>query len=599
MKQLQDYRARLIAWLYDQLRRNPLLRNFDRNEQRLVIQSAIIGAVVWLPVFLLKSAVHVTFDGVLELLDRLPTVLFVLVPLWLGAMAVVTIVRTRGTKLIYHNREGQLRELNDVEGDGLERAIVLYYASEPSFEHSLLGKEGVEVRWEMPTFSLAVRKFLATWATLGSGGSGGLEASVALIGESLAAAMFKPRAPIRQVGHRSEMLRKAINWWSASNSDDLQTAQLCGIAAAVATLTGAPFMSAFFAAEIMYRRRPLIEKLIYSLIATLVAYFLSTLVTSGHETLFEAERLYLPPADWRYYGMVLLMSIAIAFISLYFVRVRRLIERTFRDRIPNLWQKHLLGATLTGLVAVVTVLVVGRYGWTDQKGGLDLVLSTGDRAIDMALAGELTLGLAAVALVGKMLTTLVTISSGGSAGLLIPSLYLGTMVAVIFARVFGYEPILLIVPAMTASLVSIVNVPLAAILLPVELFSSHYLPAALLALVICTLLTEDEKLYRTQRETFHKRQIVPGAEVRRIAIPTAWHGRTLVDLNFRRSFNLTVIGILEVRGEDGLPHVRLDPAASLVLETGDTIVVLGAEEYLDALETTIRELEQGEGESVG
>lgn len=592
MKQPQDYVTQLAARLRNQQRRSSLLRNFNRNEQRLVIQSAIIGAVVWLPVFLLKSVVHITFDGVLELLNRAPIVFLVLVPLWLGALAVVSIVRTHGTKLVYHNREGQLRELTDVEGDGLERAIALYYASDPSFERSLLGKEGVEVRWEMPTFSLAVRKFAATWATLGSGGSGGLEASVALIGESLAAAMFKPRAPIRQAGHRSAMLRKVIHWWSAGDSNDLQTAQLCGIAAAVATLTGAPFMSAFFAAEIMYRRRPLIEKLIYSLISTLVAYFLSTMITSGHETLFEVEQLFLPPFDWHYYGLVLLMSIAIAFISLYFVRARRLIERAFRDRIPNLWLKHLLGATLTGLVAVVTVLVVGRYGWADQTDGLSLVLSTGDRAIDMALAGEITLGVASVALVGKMMTTLATIGSGGSAGLLIPSLYLGAMAATIFALLFGYEPILFIVPAMTASLVSIVNVPLAAILLPVELFSSHYLPPALLALVVCTLLTEDEKIYRTQRETFNKRQIVPGAEVRRVNVPAAWHGQTLVELNFRRSFNLTVIGILEVQGDDGLPHVRLDPGASLVLETGDTIIVLGAEENLDALEATIRELEQ-------
>lgn len=583
--------ARVINWVRQQQKRSPLFRNFDRSEQRLVLQSAIIGAVVWLPVFLLKSVVHITFDHVLSLLERSPTVLFVVIPLWLGALAVVAIVRTRGTKLIYYNREGQLRELHDVEGDGLERAISLYYASEPSFEHSLQGKEGLEVRWELPTFSLAVRKFLATWSTLGSGGSGGLEASVALIGESLAAAMFKPRAPIREAGHRSPVLRKVTRWWSAGDSDDLQTAQLCGIAAAVATLTGAPFMSAFFAAEIMYRRRPLIEKLIYSLIATLVAYFLSTLATSGHETLFEVERLYLPPADWRYYSVVLLMSIAIAFVSIYFVRARRLLERAFRDKVTNIWWKHLLGATLTGLIAITTVQIAQHFSLTDQSGALDMVLSTGDRTIEMAMAGQLTLGLASLALVGKMLATLSTISSGGSAGLLIPSLYLGTMMAAMVATVSGYEPLLLIVPAMTASLVSIVNVPLAAILLPVELFSSHYLPPALLALVICSLLTNEEKLYRTQRETFSRRQIVPGAEVRRIVIPQAWHGKTLVDLNFRRTFNLTVIGLLEAHGEDGLPHVRLDPGASLVLGSGDTIVVLGAEESLDTLEQMIRELE--------
>lgn len=35
---------------------------FDRNEQRLVVQSVVIGAVVWIPVYLLKIAVHGLFD---------------------------------------------------------------------------------------------------------------------------------------------------------------------------------------------------------------------------------------------------------------------------------------------------------------------------------------------------------------------------------------------------------------------------------------------------------------------------------------------------------------------------------------------------------
>ena len=48
----------------------------------------------------------------------------------------------------------------------------------------------MDVRWQLPTFSLATRKFLATLITLGSGGSGGLEGSVTLIGESVAAGLL-------------------------------------------------------------------------------------------------------------------------------------------------------------------------------------------------------------------------------------------------------------------------------------------------------------------------------------------------------------------------------------------------------------------------
>lgn len=564
---------------------------FDRDEQRLVVRSVIIGAVVWGPVYLLRVAVHWLFDLNLEWLESLPSVAFVFLPLLIGAVIVVLFVRYKSTTIEYRDENGKLEELNDVEGDGLERAISLYHASDPSFEQALKGKEGVEVRWDMPTFSLAVRKFGATLATLGSGGSGGLEASVSLIGESLSAAMFKPRHYDVLANHPNRWVSTAFAWWSARDADNLQTAQLSGIAAAVATITGAPFTSAFFAAEVMYRRRPLVEKLIYSLISALVAYFLTNLVSSGHTTMFEVERLFLPPSDWRYYGLILLMAVAISMVSIYFVRFRSMAERFLHRRFPDYWTRHLLGAVLTGLIAVLVVAINNQFGLADRGESLSTILSTGTSTIEAALAGQITIAVATIALIGRLAATVTTIGSGGSAGLLIPALFLGTMVAVIFADLFGQEPVTLIVPAMTASLVSVVNVPLAAIMLSIELFSSHYILPAAIALLVCTILTQDDKIYRTQRETFDQREIVPGYEARRIAVPEPWTGKSLVDLDLRKNYGVTIIGLLEMVGDDGRPHVRLNVPPTYVLEDGDTIVALGTKQQLDRLEQVTYELQ--------
>jgi len=567
--------------------RDDLPGSFDRDNRRLVVQSIVVGAAVWAPVFLLRLLVHETFALVITRLSGQP-VLLLAVPLLVGAGIVALIVaRGRPAMIAYHDEHDHIHELIDVEGDGIERAIALYYASEPSFERALLGKEGVEVRWELPTVSLAARKFAATWATLGSGGSGGLEASVALMGESIAAAMFKPR-PLLRAGAKRRWLSGPLAWWSSVETDHLQTAQLSGIAAAVATLTGAPFTSAFFAAEVMYRRRPLLEKLIYSLIATLVAYFLSSIVHVGHQTLFAVDTLYLPASNWGYYGLVLIISLVVALISAVFIRLRRAADNAFHHRLPAPWPRHLVGAGLTALVAAGVVALTFGRGLIDHSGALQLVLGPGDWAIERAMAGELTLGLALVALVGKMAATATTIGSGGSAGLLIPSLYLGAMVATVVAAMTPYQPMTLIVPAMTASLVSIVNVPIAAILLPVELFSGHYLPAALLAVVVCSLLTQKTAIYRSQRQGFDNRHIAPGVAVRRVMVPAHWDRRTLVDLDLRRRFNVTVIGVLELASEDGRARVRLDPAISLPLSIGDTIVVMGADDDLDQLDRHIQ-----------
>ena len=585
----------LLDPLIDAIKHLYIVKNlpdyFDEEERRLVLQSVIIGVVVWAIVFLLKTLVHWAFETTLHWLEGVH-LLFVFVPLLLGALVTAVIIQFRPTTLYYRDKADHIHELIDAEGDGLERAISLYYTSEPNFEQALTGQEGVDVRWQLPTFSLAIRKFLATLVTLGSGGSGGLEASVTLIGESVAAGLFKPRQIVARADKHVGWIGRLWNWWQSEDPDDLQTAQLSGIAAAVAVLLGAPFAAAFFATEVMYRNRPIIEKLVYSLISALVAFFLTDIFTEGHTAIFEVESRLLPPSTLRYYSVLVLVAFVISLVSVYFGRLRTSFETSFHYSQPNPWQRHMLGAAFTAVVAITLAFATHYFGLTEH--GLELVLGPGEEAIHMALAGELTVTVAFIALFAKMIATLATIGSGGSAGLLVPSLFFGTMVASAFATLFGYDPQMLIIPAMTATLASIVNVPLAAILFTVEVFGSIYMVPSLVALVITSILAHDNTVYRTQREAMNKRQILPGASVRRIPIPAKWANQTLIDLDFRRRFDLNVIGLVEQEGEDGRPHVRLGSAATVILQQGDILVVLGQDEHLDALETAVKATQDDE-----
>ncbi|MCA9973281.1 MAG: chloride channel protein [Anaerolineales bacterium] len=565
-----------------------LLHYLDEEEQRLIVQSVLVGVVVWGIVFGLKQLVHQAFHATLHWVEAAPTVLVLFIPLAIGALLVAAISRLKPAVLHYRDKDGRIHELNDVEGDGLERAISLYYSSEPSFEQALTGQEGVDVRWQLPTFSLALRKFLATLITLGSGGSGGLEASVTLIGESVAAGMFKPRAIGRQAAERVGLIGRIWRWWAASNPDNLQTAQLSGIAAAVSVLLGAPFAAAFFATEIMYRYRPVVQKLLYALLSALVAFFLTDIFTDGHPVPFELPVRYVPPSDLRYFGVLLLVAFVISILSRVFRSLRAWFDRQFHRRPQNVWLRHLVGAGLTGLIALLVHELTRSLGLTDH--GLELVLGPGETVVDMAFAGELTIAVALIALAAKMVATLATITSGGSAGLLIPTLFFGTMTASVFANLFGYEPMMIIIPAMTASLVSIANVPLAAILFVVEVFGSAYMLPSLLMLVVASIFAHEATIYRTQRETFEARQILPGVSVRRVRVPTSWAQQSLIELDFRKRFDVTVIGLVEREGDNGLPYVRLGTASSTPLRAGDLLVVVGADEKLDAVETAVSTL---------
>ena len=584
----------ILDSLYDTVRFLGIVRNlpdyFDPQERRLVMQALVIGVTVWGLVYGLRVGVHWAFDGVMAWVEGGPSRLLVFLPLALGALGMAALSRYRSSLVYYRDSQGRTRELIDVEADGLERAIALYYASEPSLEPALLGTEGVAARWQLPTFTLALRKFLATFATLASGGSGGLGASATLIGESVAAGLFKPRggvAPVRL--RRMNRLQAAWQWWRSRGPDDLQTAQLSGIAAAMSTLLGAPFAAAFFATEVMYRRRPVVEKLVYALIAALTAFFLTEIV-SHHAVMFQVEGLSPPPLTPGYYATLALLAVIISLVSHYFGRLRTSFEEAFHHQQPRAWRRHLLGAGFAGLIALAAAIFTGQ--------GLDLVLGPGEGAILAGLAGELTLRVALVGLVAKLLATLATIGSGGSAGLLVPSLFFGAMIASALAPLTGYHPATLIVPAMTASLVTIVNVPLAAILFVIEVFGAQYMVPALVVLVVSLIFAHETSIYRTQREHDLGREILPGYSARRVVVPPAWAGKTIVDLRIRNRYGLNVIGLLERVQSDGqVRHrVALNPSVYRPLQAGEILVVLGKNERLDALEAASLEETLGKGE---
>lgn len=436
---MQNLFAKLPPFILNIFRNLPAY--FDEEERRLVVQSIVIGVVVWAIIYPLKVAVHWLFHFTLHGLEELgsgPQQLLVLLPLLLGAILVSFIAYHRASVIHYRDSDGRIHELNDVEGDGLERAISLYYSSEPAFEQVLQGQEGLDVRWQRPTFTLAIRKFVATLINLGSGGSGGLEASVTLIGESSAAGLFKPRQRLDKAQAKVGLLAQFWRWWQADDPDDLQTAQLSGIAAAVSVLLGAPFAAAFFATEVMYRQRPIIEKLLYSLISALVAFFLTDLVADGHTAIFEVEKLIVPPSNGRYYVAVVLMATAVAAVSITFGKFRAKADHAFHQRFSSPRQRQMVGAALTGFIAVAVAWIIFEFDLWDES-GLELVLGPGESVINAALAGKLTLVVALIALFAKIPATVATIGSGGSAGLLVPSLFFGTMVATVVADLFGYH----------------------------------------------------------------------------------------------------------------------------------------------------------------
>ena len=562
-----------------------------REQRTLAIQAIIIGIVVWIAIFALKESVHWLFHQVLHWIEYAPTPWVLFIPLAIGALIVGLIAQFRSEVINFRNEEGEIEPLNAIEGDGIERAIALYFAADPSVRKgSPADQSGLEARWRKSTFAMAVRKFVATLVTLSSGGSGGLEASSALIGENLGAWFYKVRSN-KALAKLEGWPKKTIHPWDAPNPDYLQVAQLSGIAAAVTVLLGAPLAAAFFASEIMYRNRPLLEKLFYSLIAALTAQTMSSLIAGDRPMMFGVENPSSPPfGDMRYWSGVVLMGVAIAFVGQLYRILSVRFHAWFQEGIKNRFARLMVGFGITGVIALVVYYLTRWFGITDR--GLELVLGSGESMVISAFAGQLTLTMALVGLVAKMLATLSTIKSGGSAGLLVPSMFFGTMIAVAFAQLLHFEPMLFIAPALAGSLIAIVNTPFAALIFVLEEFGAEYLLPALGILIITGLLSNPKTIYRAQRVAQDSIEILPGYEIQQMPVPAAWAGKTLNDLSLYEQFEVEVVGLLDRSAGDEQSKVlfgsELDAATTLV--EGDTILVYGQEEKLDALEIAATQL---------
>jgi CIC family chloride channel protein len=458
----------------------------DKEQLFLIGQSIAIGLIVWVAIFMLKELVHWSFQGVLRWIDSMASPFFLFVPLLFGAIILAVISKYWSETIEYTTGDGEHRTINDTEGDGIERTILLYYASDPEE----VSRFELSPRWKLPTIGLAVRKFIGTVATLGSGGSGGLEASSALVGENLAAWFHKLRSKLP-----AELNEEPAESWRRPNVDHLQIAQLSGVAAAITVLMGTPLAAAFFATEVMYRDRDLYQKLFYTLISALVARLVSAFVAGTRPLMFTVESIQDPPKSFVYILILMVMIIGITLVG----QIYRLLNVKVNDwfqKMANPYIRLLTGAAFTGLIAILTFYLSREFFSTER--GLELVLGSGESVIQLALVNELVLGLALMGLLAKMAASLITIGSGGSAGLLVPALFFGTMVAASFGNLFSLETITLMPAAMTASLIALVNTPLAAILFAIEIFGAKYMVPILLALVVTWLLSNPKTIYRTQ-----------------------------------------------------------------------------------------------------
>ncbi len=233
---------------------------------------------------------------------------------------------------------------------------------------------------------VAAVKSLASAITIGSGGSVGREGPVVQIGAAVGSALGQAlRLPPEQ----------------------LKTLAACGAAAGIAAVFNAPIAGAFFALEVItgnFAMPAFSPVVLSSVIATVVsrAYF------GDHPAFivqpYELESIF---EIGTYAGLGIVCGV----VAVLFVSVLDNFER-LAPRVPI---PPLLRPAVGGLIlGVLLVPLPNLYG-------------VGYATMDYALSGKLSVTMLGVLIALKILGTSLTLASGGSGGVFLPSLYIGSV----------------------------------------------------------------------------------------------------------------------------------------------------------------------------
>lgn len=332
-------------------------------------------------------------------------------------------------------------------------------------------------------------KSVASVLTVASGGSGGYEGPVTLIGAACGSAV----ARTLNLTVRARRILMAA-----------------GLAGGIGALFQAPLAGAIFGFEIFYSSSDIeYETILPSFVSSAVAYTIFAYFF-GWQPLFS-----MPECQFDN-GLRLLpyflLALIVTFGARFYIAFFRATESKFADfRIPG-WVKVMIGGLLTGVIGVfICPRVLGTgYGVISDALNYD-PLAPGALGVKGTVAMYLTI------FFFNAIATSFTVGSGGSAGVFAPALVCGCSLGLatgvgfraIFPATFSINPVAFALVGMAGFLASAVRIPMTAIVIVAEISGNHSL--LLPAMWVCGIafwLNSGWTLYRSQphsRETSHLR----------------------------------------------------------------------------------------------
>jgi H+/Cl- antiporter ClcA len=338
----------------------------------------------------------------------------------------------------------------------LSAIIVKYLAPQAEGHGTEKIIEAVHRRSGKMNLAVVPVKLVATIVTIAFGGSAGKEGPAAQIGAALSSGF-------------SRLLR--------FNDRDRKKLVICGISAGFAAVFGTPIAGALFGVEVLFVGSMLYDVLLPSFVAGIVGFQVSSALGIAY---FHEPLRFVPVFSSLFFIKVCAAGLFFGLCSLLLIETLRVFERiSHRLRVWSPLKGLAGGLVLVALAALFST----RY------------LGLGLETIKESLEGGIMPG---GSFFLKILFTAITLSFGGSGGIITPIFFIGATAGNVFGSALGFDARVFAAIGMVSLLAGAANTPVSASIMAVELFGPEVAPYAAVACVISFLMTGHRSVYPSQ-----------------------------------------------------------------------------------------------------
>lgn len=300
-------------------------------------------------------------------------------------------------------------------------------------------------------------KLLTTFITIIFGGSVGLEGPATQIGGAISSF----------IGNITKM-----------DIMDKRRLVVCGISAGFVSVFNAPVGAAIFACEVLYIGKLSYISLLPSLIASFVSYYVG-LYMGNKPLIFRIN--YVPKNQITAFIHIGIFGAATGILAILFIKLVKYTEHAFK--------KIKIYTPLKGIIGgiIIILMVYATNSFTS--------LGIGDATMNKIILGTKAENFSFIT---KSLTTALTLGSGGSGGILTPMLFIGSSFGNAWAQILGLNIAFYSAIGMAAFLAACSNVPIASIIIAMELFGNDVGIYAAIAIGISYIVVGHESIYPTQ-----------------------------------------------------------------------------------------------------